>query len=161
MPVPGYAEIKDSEGNAIEGSVQVAGREGMCEVMEFDHNVRIPTDQQSGDLTGVRQHQPATIVKPYDKASPLLFDALCNGESLQEVIIHWYKIDKTGSEVEYFTHTLEEAKISDMQSFMPNTKDPTKEQFTHMEKVSILYGKITWLYQDGNVEYTDSWTAER
>jgi type VI secretion system secreted protein Hcp len=48
-----------------------------------------------------------------------------------------------------------------MQSFMPNTKDPRKEQFTHMEKVSILYGKINWLYQDGNIEYTDSWTAER
>jgi type VI secretion system secreted protein Hcp len=63
--------------------------------------------------------------------------------------------------VEYFTHTFKKAKIADMNSFMYNTKDPTKEQFTHMEEVSMLYEEITWLYKDGNIEYTDSWTAER
>lgn len=161
MPVPGYAEFKDSEGNPIEGSVQVGGREGMVEVQEFSHTVRIPTDEAKGELMGVRQHRPATLVKPQDKASPLLFDALCNGETLQEVIFHWFTIDKTGEEVEYFTHTLEEAKISDIETFMPPTKDPQKEQFGHHERVSILYSKMTWLFQEGNIEYTDSWTAER
>lgn len=161
MAVPGYCEITDSEGNPIEGSVQIAGREGMCEVMKFDHNVRIPVDEAKGSLTGIRQHRKAEIVKPFDKASPLLYDALCNGETLQEVIIHWYQIDKTGSEVEYFRHTLKDAKVSDMNAFMYNTKDPTKEQFTHMEKVSFLYSEITWQHMDGNIEYTDSWVAER
>lgn len=161
MPIPAYCEFVDSEGSAIEGSVQVAGREGMCEVQEFDHTVRIPTDEAKGELMGVRQHRPATLVKPYDKASHRLFDALCNGETLQEVILHWYKISKTGDEVEYFTHTLEEAKISEIESFMPSTKDPQKEQFGHHERISILYSKITWLFQEGNLEYTDSWTAER
>jgi len=159
MPVPGYVEFKDSEGSLIPGSVKVAGRKDMCEVMEFDHNVRIPTDQQSGDLTGVRQHRPVTLVKPYDTASPLLFDALCNGETLNEVKVHWYRINESGKEEEYFTHTLKKAKVADMTSFMPNTKDPKKEQFTHMEKVSILYRKITWKHKD-NFEYTDSWTAQ-
>jgi type VI secretion system secreted protein Hcp len=161
MPIPAYAEIKDNEGNPIEGSVQVKGREGMSEIMEFDHTVRIPTDEQSGDLTGVRQHKPATLVKPYDKASPLLYDALCNGKNLNEVKVHWYRINKDGKEEEYFTHTLKKAKIADIESYMPNTKNPRKEQFTHMEKVSILYGEITWLYHDGNIEYNDSWTSGR
>lgn len=161
MPVPGYAEFVDSEGNPIEGSVQVAGREGMVEIQEFDHDVRIPTDEAKGELMGVRQHRPATLTKPYDKASPLLYDALCNGETLQEVKVHWYTINKTGEEVEYFTHTLKEAKISKIQSFMPETKNPQKEQFGHHERVHILYSKITWLFQDGNIEYTDAWTAER
>jgi type VI secretion system secreted protein Hcp len=44
---------------------------------------------------------------------------------------------------------------------MPETKNPQKEQFGHHERISILYSKITWLYPDGNIEYTDSWTAER
>lgn len=161
MAVPGYIQFNDSEGNAIEGSVQIAGREGMCEVMEFDHTVRIPTDEQMGTLTGVRQHRPMKIVKPYDRASPLLYDALCNGETLSEVVLSWYQIDKTGTEVEYFRHTLKDAKISEMNAFMYNTKDPRKEQFTHMERVAILYGEITWLYVDGNIEYTDSWVKER
>lgn len=160
MPIAAYCYFTNSEGEAIEGSVAKEGREGSCEIMEFDHNVRIPMDAQTGDLTGVRQHRPAVLTKQYDKASPLLYDALCNGESLQEVVIHWYQIDKTGSEVEYFRHVLEDAKLSDMKSYMPNTKDPRKEQFTHMEKVSVLYSKITWLYVDGNIEYTDSWVTQ-
>lgn len=161
MAVPGYIEFTDDEGNPIEGSVQIAGREGMCEVMEFDHTVRIPTDAQMGTLTGVRQHRPLTIVKPYDRASPQLYQSLVTGATLEEVVVHWYQIDKTGSEVEYFQHRLRDAKIADMQAFMYNTKDPQKEQFTHMEKVAILYGEITWLYVDGNIEATDSWTNER
>ncbi|NBB85892.1 MAG: type VI secretion system tube protein Hcp [Bacteroidetes bacterium] len=161
MAVPGYIEFKDSEGNAVEGSVKIAGREGMCEVMEFDHTVRIPTDSQMGTLTGVRQHRPMQVVKPYDRASPLLYDMLCNGETLSEVILHWYHIDDTGTEVEYFRHTLKDGKISDINAFMYNTKDPQKEQFTHMERVSILYGEITWQFMDGNIEYVDSWVSAR
>lgn len=161
MAIEAYAEITDSGGNQIKGDVEVEGRVDMVEVIKFDHNVRIPTDKRTGELTGVRQHRPAKLVKNYDSSSPLLFDALCNGETLQEVILHWYKIDPTGKEVEYFTHTFKGAKISAINSFMYNTKDPSKEQFTHMEEVSLLYEEVTWLYKDGNIEYNDSWTAER
>lgn len=161
MAVPAYIEFTDHDGQPIEGSVQIAGREGMCEVMEFDHTVRIPTDAQMGTLTGVRQHRPLTIVKPYDRASPILYDALCTGKTLDEVTVHWYQIDRTGSEVEYFRHILKRAKISNIQAFMYNTKDPRKEQFTHMEKVSLLYGVITWQFVDGNIEAEDSWENER
>lgn len=160
MPIAAYCYFTDSEGNAIEGSVTKENREGSCEIMEFDHNVRIPMDSQTGGLTGVRQHKPAVLTKEYDRASPLLYKALCNGESLQEVKIHWYRIDKTGTEVEYFRHTLEDAKIANMEAYMPHTKDPQKEQYTHMEKIHVLYGKITWLYVDGNIEYMDSWVSQ-
>lgn len=146
----GYAEIKDSEGNLIEGNASILGREGLVKVLRFDHTVRIPTNDRKGELTGVRQHGPASFVKPFDKATPLLADALCNGETLQEVVFHWYRRE-SGDLVEYFRHTLKEAKFSEHQAFGSIPQ----------EKLSILYSKITWLFLDGNIEYTDSWTAAR
>lgn len=161
MPTPAYAYFIDQEGNEIPGSVEIAGREGSCEIMEFDHDLEIPTDPHSGKLTGVRMHSPITFIKPFDQASPLLYRACCEGQTLSEVTIHWYQIDDTGTEVEYFRHTLEQAKVSNMEAIMPNTKDPQKKQFTHLEKVSLVYGKITWLFVDGSLEYTDAWVAEK
>jgi len=31
----------------------------------------------------------------------------------------------------------------------------------HLEEVALVYGKITWTYVDGNVEYIDEWTAQK
>lgn len=160
MPIPAYGEFKDSSGNKIPGSVKRAGREKMCEVQEFDHPIRIPTDNKSGGVTGVRQHKPVEIVIPYDEAIPPLFQALCDGETLKEVCFRWYRINDNGKEEKYFRHLLEEVKISKMRAFMPNTKNPKKEQFTHLVRVALLYQKISWWCVDGNKEFSDSWTGE-
>lgn len=157
MPIPAYAWFKDSGGAEIKGSVTIAEREGSCEVMEFNHEVRHPTDNTSGKLTGQRVHEPLTLIKPFDAASPMLYKACCKGETLKEVEIKWYAIDDTGAEKEYFSHKLENAKVSSIRALMPNTKDPDKERYVHGEAVSLLYEKLTWKYADGNKEYQDDW----
>ena len=57
MPIPAYLWIKDETGADIKGSVDVAGREGSVEVIEFRHEVRITTDPDTGRLTGTRKHE--------------------------------------------------------------------------------------------------------
>jgi type VI secretion system secreted protein Hcp len=161
MPVPAYGWFYDETGSEIKGSVQIGGREGSSEVMEFHHEVKIPTDPHTGRLTGVRMHGPIKVIKSYDAASPYLYKACCEGQTLQKVVISWYAIDETGTESEYFQHTLEEVKVSSMGAYMPNTKDPDKERYVHLEEVSLVYSTITWLYVDGTIEYTDSWVAEK
>lgn len=42
-------------------------------------------DAASGQATGKRQHQPITIVKRYDKASPMLAKAMASGEVIKEI----------------------------------------------------------------------------
>jgi type VI secretion system secreted protein Hcp len=161
MPIPAYAYFKDDSGGDIRGSVKVSGREGSCEVMEFDHEVKIPTDPHNGRLTGVRVHQPVKLVKSYDSASPYLYKACCNGQTLQEVEIRWYMIDDTGAETEYFTHKLKDVKVSEVRALMPNTKDPDKERYVHLEEVSLVYSSITWTHIDGGIEFQDDWQAAR
>jgi type VI secretion system secreted protein Hcp len=63
MAIPAYLWIKDDGGADIKGSVTVQGREGSVEVLEFDHSVYIPTDGNTGKLTGTRVHTPLSFVK--------------------------------------------------------------------------------------------------
>lgn len=160
MPTPAYCTIEGQDG-PIEGSVDIAGRENTIEVIKFDHNVHIPTDIHTGRASGVRQHKPAVLTKAFDRSTPYLYKALVNGETLPSVIVRWYRIDDMGDEVNYFTHTLENARISDIRSFMPNAKDPKSEHYTHMEEVSLMYQAITWVWEDGALEHTDDWSADR
>lgn len=161
MPTPSYAWLKDDQGNEVAGSVEIGGRVGSIEVMEFHHDLRIPTDPHTGHLTGVRMHSPVRLIKAYDKSSPYLYKACCEGQTFKEVRIDWYEIDDTGTEVVYFTHLLENVKVSSVRAYMPNTKEPDKERYTHLEEVAFVYSKITWTYTDGSLEYTDAWISDR
>ncbi len=92
MPIPAYMWLKDETGADIKGSVDVAGREGSVEVLEFHHEVRIPTDPDTGKLTGTRKHESLTIVKAYDASSPYLYKAVCEGQTFQSVELKWFNM---------------------------------------------------------------------
>jgi len=161
MPIPAYMWMKDDTGADVAGSVDVAGREGSIEVLEFDHEVRIPTDPDTGKLTGTRKHESMIITKAYDASSPYLYKAVCEGQTFASVELKWYRIDETGTETEYFNHLLEGVKICSVKPIMYNVKDPAKERYVHLEQISMRYKKIVWTYVDGNLQAADSWGEGR
>lgn len=161
MPIPAYMWIKDETGADIKGSVDVKSREGSIEVLEFHHEVRIPTDPDTGRLTGTRKHESLTIVKAFDASSPYLYKAVCEGQTFQSVELKWFNIDDTGTEKEYFNHKLEGVKVCSVKPIMYNCKDQSKERYTHLEEVSIRYQKIIWSYLDGNLQASDAWSEGR
>jgi type VI secretion system secreted protein Hcp len=161
MAIPAYVYFKDDQGNEIKGSVSVVGREGSSEVVEFDHELRIPVDADDGTITGTRKHEPFIFTKSFDSASPYLYKAVANGQTMKQISLVWYKIDATGSEVEYFRHTLDDVKLTSVAPKMHNVKDLDKERYPHLETVSCRYGKITWAYADGNITFSDSWVEGR
>lgn len=161
MAIPAYMWIKDDQGSPIDGAVTVAGRQGSVEVFHFDHEIRIPTDSDTGALTGTRKHEPFKVTKSFDSSSPYLYKACSNGQTLKELELRWYRIDDTGTEREYFRHRLEDVKITSVSPVMHNVKDIDKERYPHLEEVSMRYGRITWTYVDGNIEFTDSWNDGR
>jgi type VI secretion system secreted protein Hcp len=162
MAIPAYVELYDAGGSKIEGSSIVANREGMVEVIGFEHMLCLPTDPVDGKITGTRRHGPLVLLKTFDKSSPFLYESLVQGKELQKVIIHWYTIDRlTGQEVEYFTHTLEKALIIKITAEMRNTNLPEFERLPHLERVELRYDRITWKLVDGNIEKSDSWIEDR
>lgn len=154
MAIPAYMQIDD-----IPGSVNVAGREGCVEILEFEHQVYLPTDRDDGSITGTRKHEALVIHKSFDKASSLLYKKVCTGESIPTIVIRWYKITSRGEETCYFEHKLENCKIASVKSYMHNVKDRTKDQYVHQESVVIRYEKVTWNYLDGNLQHTDEWNS--
>ena len=161
MPIPAYMSLRDDQGAPVEGPVQISGRRHTVEVLQFDHEIRIPTDSDTGALTGTRKHEPLRFTKTFDKVSPYLYKACSNGQTLKEVVIHWYRIDDSGTEREYFRHRLEDVKVTSVKPVMHNVKDLDKERYPHLEQVALRYGRITWTYVDGNIEFQDSWVENR
>jgi type VI secretion system secreted protein Hcp len=156
MPLPAYMDIQ-----GIQGSCQVEKRTGNVEVVGFNHEVYMPTDRKDGSASGTRVHKDLVIIKNYDKASPMLYQHLCNGKIIPSATLKWYRINDQGVEEEYFNHILTEARITSIRPYMPDVDNPANEQYKHMEEVSFRYEKITWKFLEGNVEWTDSWKEGR
>ena len=161
MPLPCHLTVDGENQGKIDGSCELQGRENTIMVEAMNHEVYIPHDPHSGLATGKRVHQPLTITKFYDKASPKLYQALCSGEHMKNVTIKWYRIRASGDEEHYFTHKLEGAIIVSIKAWMPNVLEKEKESYGHMEDVSFTYSKITWTWEIDGVEAQDAWAVPR
>lgn len=157
MAIPIYLWLKDGGGAAIKGSVNVKDREGSIEVLSQDHSLYMPTDNNTGKLTGTRIHTPFQFSKEIDSSSPYLYRAVTSGKKLKSAEFKWYRINDAGQEVEYFNTRLEDVKLVKVAPKMHDIKDPTKEKHNHLEIIELRYEKITWTYKDGNIIYSDSW----
>ncbi|QLH41608.1 MAG: type VI secretion system tube protein Hcp [Coxiellaceae bacterium] len=161
MASPAYLTIVDEQGNSVKADVKIKGREGTAEVHAFDYHVAIPSDPNTGALTAVRKHGNAVIIKTYDSASPILFDACCRGKTLQSMRIDWYRINDKGEEELYYTHTLTGVKVVKVRQFMQNVKDPNYDMLGHQEELQLRFQQIQMTHPDGNIMATDNWNESR
>ncbi|WP_314138252.1 type VI secretion system tube protein TssD [Buttiauxella noackiae] len=155
MSNPAYLWLTDENGSPMVGGSLVVGRLGAIEMKSLTHNVNIPTDHNTGRLTGTRIHAPIQFQKEFDRVTPLLYRALTRGDILKSGTIKMYNINEAGMEREYFNIILENVKIT---SITPDLY-PGASTGTHLETVLVHYEKITWKYCDGNIIYTDQWNS--
>ncbi|WP_312982888.1 type VI secretion system tube protein TssD [Atlantibacter sp.] len=155
MAVPVHLWLKDDGGALIRGSSDVANREGSIELRGLTHNLSIPTDGATGKLTGTRKHAPFLFDKDIDSSSPYLYKAVATGQTLQSAELKFYRINDAGQEVEYFNILLEGVKVVSVTPVVHDTRVVTGTG--HLESVQLRYEKITWLYKDGNIQFTDAW----
>jgi type VI secretion system secreted protein Hcp len=159
MALTAYMSINGSSQGDIKGDCPQGGdKKDKILVYGIDHTVEIPRDTHTGLPTGQRIHHPFTITKHKDQSSPKLFKACCTGEQ-STVTIDNYRIKADGTEEKYFTIKLENAIIVSQHEFTPITFLPDNKPYHDMEEVSMTYSKITWTYNDGNIEYVDDWKA--
>lgn len=157
MAVPAYLWLYNQSGTLISGGSHVLSREGAIEMQSFNHGVHIPYDHNMGRLTGTRVHDQLSITKEFDKATPYLYRAVSTGEPLQKAIIKWYRINDAGVEEEFMHFILENVKIVAVTPVMHNFKSSSGLSNNPTESISLAYERITWLYLDGNIKFTDSW----
>lgn len=128
-------------------------RLGSTELKSFNHSVWIPTDYNTGKLTGTRIHVPITFEKEIDRLTPFLFRGVCTGRMFKEALIKMYRINEAGIEIEYFNITLQNVKITRISPVL----FPLGVASKHMEEVEIRYESIEWKYCDGNIIFKDTW----
>ena len=143
--------------DGIDGPCKMKGREGTFEVLGLNHEVVLPFEQRNGQPRDKRVHNPVTVMKEVDSASPKLYQAICTAQKLKSVEIKWYKIDDAGKEQEYFNTRLDNVKVVAVKPKMLDIKNPAFEKHNHLEDIELRYEKITWSYKDGNIIHADSW----
>ncbi len=138
------------------GNMAVEDHADECRVVEIKHNVFLPQDPHSGQPTGQRVHEKLIVTKLMDKSSPLFYNALATGETLNKVEIKFYRTSAAGSLEHYATWLLEQAICVGMKALMPNVLDPSKAQYGQMEEVSFSYASITWTHEVAGTEAHDT-----
>ena len=88
------------------------------------------------------------ITKYIDKATPLLYNALVMNENLTRVVLTFYRPDRDGVPVVYYTIELVNANIASIDTGFPNT-----------ENISFTYQRIIWTWTEGGIRAQDDWEA--
>jgi len=133
----------------IEGNCTVQNREGTIPLLLFSHNLVTPRDAASGLPTGETQHEPVTVLKYLDKASPLLVQRLITGYVIPHVTVRFYRTNDIGHEPHeenYYTITLDNVKIVSVKSSVP-----------HIEEIAFIYEHIIWRYETDGIEFEANW----
>lgn len=160
MALPGYMNIVAENQGSIEGECDLENREGSIVVQAIQHSVKLPTDQR-GLPNGRRVHMPITILKELDRTSPMLYQALSEGELLAEVTIDWYRIDSAGMEELYYRQTLKNAQITAIEFVVEHEADSANSKTGHMEKVSLIYDSISWSHEADGIEFEDNFGIDQ
>jgi len=130
-------------------------------VIQFDHQMIIPRDPQTGQPTGQRVHKPVIVKTRYDKGTPLMNQALCTGEILEEVTIKWYRTTLEGTQEHYFTHTFTDATIVEINAETALATDESLDYRDHEVVYSMVYRKIEWEHVVAGTSGSDDWRAPK
>jgi type VI secretion system secreted protein Hcp len=141
----------------IKGSVTETGKEDSIRVIAASHELLCPTDATTGLPTGKRKHTPFTITKEVDRATPLLYQAMVNNESLVAWKLQFWTPSPTGQPFQHYTVELTNASICDIRFEMLNNQVPENAPHREREHISFVYQFITWTWTTGGIAAQADW----
>lgn len=161
MALPFFMTLTGQTQGAIEGYSTKTNHEAEIQCHALDQKITVPFDIQTGQITGMRAHGPVKITKSFDKASPLLFQAMVQGEMMTEVKFMFYRILPSGEEQLYYTIILSDATIVELHPYMLNVFDPDLARYDHLEDVSFTYSRVEWRWEPDGITASDTQSKAR
>jgi len=161
MPHPFYMSITGDTQGEFPGECALESHENQTLCQGMKHHISVICEERSGIPTGHRRHGKLTVFKVIDKITPLLANALCCNEQL-EVSLIFYRANPIGdgTEEQFFTIRLEEARCVDLEHDIPNCLDTGNSDIQNMEYVSFAYGMIRWTFEPSGIETEDHWSLD-
>ncbi len=112
-----------------------------------------------GMAVGKRTYQPIVILKQTGASSPLLFQSFFMGKHVKEVVIEYYKTDKTGIEVIDYSLTLKNVIITGFKQFAGPLKnerfDPANDNAL-CDEIKFNFQEIIAEYKKGGIIVQDN-----
>ena len=159
MALTAYMKLKGKSQGDIKGDCEQGGdKKDSILVYATEHKGEIPKETHTGLLTGQRIHHPYKITMAKRQAWPKLYKPCATGEQL-DVQLAAHGIKAAWMAEQPVTVKMENAIVVEMDQLTPLTFLPESKPYHDMEDVQFTYSKITWTYNDGNIEYTDDWKA--
>lgn len=145
--VPGVGDVQAQ----MTMNLASAGRGGgVNAIIEgYHHSVVVPQGAVSARATGLRVHEPLTVRKRVDAATPLLYRALAQSENIPAVTLRIPTSRAAGGPT--MTITLTDARIVSIES--------SGDADVPFEEVAFYYNKIKWESSEGGTSFEDDWRA--
>ena len=159
MPHPFYMSITGVSQGEFPGECPMEAHQNKTLCQGLKHHVTVPFEEGSGMPTAHRRHGKLTVFKVLDKITPLLAHAMCSNEQL-EVRLEYYRANPAGdgTEEQFFTIILGEARCVDIELDIPNCLDTRNSDIQNMEYISFAYGWIRWVFEPAGIEHEDHWS---
>ena len=106
-----YCKIEGTKQGILRTDNPVKGLEDSIPILSIASDVNVPFDAATGQAVGKHQHQPLTLVKNLDKASPLLFLMAVTNEVIKQVDCVLYRSQPTGEVQPFFRIQLRDAHV--------------------------------------------------
>jgi type VI secretion system secreted protein Hcp len=127
-------------------------------IYAYTNGIMVPTDPNTGQPSGSRIHVPATLTKAFSRSSPLLWQALCNGETL-EIVLNNYVTNTTGQMQQNIQWTWKGCRLTDGKAWLPDVNDPTQVALPDLETWTFTFGEVTWEAPVAGTSGGDQWGA--
>jgi len=144
----------------VKSEVKLKGKEGQVEILHSQIEVEAPRDRATGQSIGRRAWKPIKIRTEIFKDSPKVFQAACNNERVEKLVVDYWKTSPDeAKEVNHYSITLEGGSICSVSFEQPNAFNHvagTDEQPTQMV-FEVSFAKITVEHKLGKVVMSDTW----
>ena len=144
-----------------ESTVTTLEREDTIECFSFDYGVQSASESFSGRPSGQRNYEPIRVVKRIDKATPLLWAALCNNAAV-EGTFRFFRPSPMGDGTteEFYTVEIKEARISGIDFSSPDAMGGAGQAEPPTESISFVYNNMIQTHEAGGVEFEDNWREQ-
>lgn len=153
-----------ADGEDIEGesTVTTLEREDTIECFSFDYGVQSASESFSGTASGARNYEPIRIVKRVDKATPLLWKALCENSTI-EGVFKFYRPSPAGDGTteEFYTVEISEARIAGIDFSSPDAMGGAGQAEPPTESIVFVFNNMAQTYEATGAAHEDNFREQR
>jgi type VI secretion system Hcp family effector len=163
-PMPIFVTFASPNMGAIFGKGQVYGmNQGLKTLTPGNLSYAVTQyDPASGSLVGRRMHDPITIRKEVDSASPLILSALANNKEFPKFDLNFLKTNAHGKTEPYFTFTLTNAAVAGYgRRLLPHNHSTGRQHFVtnELEEIKLTFQEIVYTWIKGGISSSDDWNV--